>query len=341
MNILKLEEEVSNLNLESLSNLLKIIWKQIINLGGKPKAIININISLVELEKQRWINGIICPWCNNNAHWKNGHSQSKNLQRYKCRRCMKSFDFMSNTFLSYSHLSIDQITKLIQCIILKLTCKKTSEICSLTLVNSWIQRIKILKIFDKSMENQLLNGTIWLDETYIPQNYKGNWKSDNKPQKLQEKEDFFKNRPLKLRGLSRFQTCILTGIDENNTSFFEINGFGKMNKIKSIEILNKNIKCPTLILSDKEVTYKNFASINNSTHIAIKSWTKEDKRLQKINSLHSRLKLFFKSFIGVSNIYLKLYLKWFHLFETLKYHNNEIQKHKVWNLLFGYTVHIN
>jgi transposase-like protein len=340
-NISNFEQNITNLSLETLSNLLKIISKQIIELGGKPNEIIKIDVSLVDLEKQRWANGVICPWCNNEKGcWKNGLSKkNKAIQRYKCKKCMKTFDFMTGTFLSYSHLTMDQLTKLIQCIVLKLTCKKTGEICSFSLVNAWRQRIKILEVFDKTMESELLNGAIWLDETYTPQNYKGNWNDDNKAKKLQEKEDFFKNNTLKLRGLSRFQTCILTGIDENNNIFFEINGFGKMHKEESLEKLKQNVKNPTIIFSDKEETYKSFSEINNTTHISIKSDNKKDKSLQKINSLHSRLKSFLRPFNGVSNIYLKLYLKWFHFLEKIKQDNNEHQTHKVWNLLLSYTLH--
>jgi len=67
------------------------------------------------------------------------------------------------------------------------------------------------------------------------------------------------NKTLKLRGLSRFQTCILTRIDENNNIFLELNGFGKMSKEGSIEKLQQNITNSILIFSDKEATYKTFA----------------------------------------------------------------------------------
>lgn len=56
-NISNFEQNITNLSLEILSNLLKIIPKQIIELGGKSNKIIKINVLLVDLEKQRWATG--------------------------------------------------------------------------------------------------------------------------------------------------------------------------------------------------------------------------------------------------------------------------------------------
>ncbi len=101
----------------------------------------------------------------------------------------------------------------------------------------------------------------------------------------------------------------------------------------------KHTKDLILIFSDAELTYKVFSEHKNATHIVIKSNEKENKKLQKIDSLRSRLKSFLSPFKGVSNIYVKFYLKWFHFLEKTKHYNNKNQTHKLWNLLLGFTFH--
>ena len=95
-------------------------------------------------------------------------------QRYLCRYCQKNFNFKTGTFLSWSHLTLIQWATYIQYLLLKLTCKETSELVNLSILNSWKNRIKLTKWIFKKLNKISLENILWLDETYINETYKGN-----------------------------------------------------------------------------------------------------------------------------------------------------------------------
>lgn len=93
------------------------------------------------IENERWKNGVFCPWCRSNKYWLNGSGKKSKL--YKCASCRKTFDFLTNTFLSYSKLPLEQWDKFLDSYLASEPCKVISKKVGITIKNAWNDHLKL------------------------------------------------------------------------------------------------------------------------------------------------------------------------------------------------------
>lgn len=253
------EKEVASLNEDDKKQINEFANKLIEKIQSDKEQINDSED--INFEKIRWKDGIFCPWCKSKEYCLNG--QNKKAKRYKCKNkiCNKSFSFMSNSFLSGSNLSLHQWSTYIKCFTQIFTCKQAAAMTGIHLVTAWKNRHKVLKWLIQLVAETKLSGNIILVEFFAREVYKGRWKSENKPKRLIEKQKFYETRKRKMRGLSRFKVCFMTGINEKKEFFFKIAKFGKISFQKASEILDEMLEKINQIISDKEQVYKKYAAI--------------------------------------------------------------------------------
>lgn len=124
--------------------------------------------------------GIQCPDCSSFMCVKNGNKDSK--QRYKCKNCNITFHAFKKHYFYWSHLSHDQWDLLIQIATLGQSAYVISQFIKTTNKTAWFNRQKLMKSpqLAKSQKQFIkLKGRIEIDETFIKEVHKGNFKNPN------------------------------------------------------------------------------------------------------------------------------------------------------------------
>ncbi|WP_338965939.1 IS1/IS1595 family N-terminal zinc-binding domain-containing protein [Spiroplasma endosymbiont of Sarcophaga carnaria] len=263
---------------------------------------------LNEIDQKFRDKGIICPNCKSFHCVKNGHN-SEGKQKYLCKKCRASFDAFRHHFTYWSHLNYEQWNLLIQISLLGQSSKIISRFIKTTPKTAWYNRQKLMQ--SKQLENtqlkfKKLNGQIQMDETFIKEIHKGNFK------------DKFNKRKTHLDPFSTdTKCCIQMAVDSNNNIFVQSTNTKRLQKQWIIENMNKQlIKEKSIIISDMQPLYLLVAKQTNSTLYSTKTSTNPDtsyQKLNKISKLQSSLKeaLIHYHGLGFTNIqnYLKLW-KW-------------------------------
>ena len=110
------------LNSYNYNNVLEII-KTMSN-PSKRKLIMDIS-KLIELSSIKEDSKLICPHCHNKYIVKNG--KNKNVQRYLCKTCKKSFVSSTHTPIFLSKKDISLWFKFVECLVNQYSIAKTAK----------------------------------------------------------------------------------------------------------------------------------------------------------------------------------------------------------------------
>jgi transposase-like protein len=153
---------------------------------------------------------IACPKCGSIAFVKNGLVKGK--QRFLCRDCKKTFGSTTNSALFSTKLTTSQWKEYIKCMLQNRSIRKSAEIVGICVKTSFYTRHKILDTLNMTMDKNTVSGIVEMDETYLPESFKGNHAKSGftMPRKARER-----GKQVKKRGLSFEQVCIGTAIDND------------------------------------------------------------------------------------------------------------------------------
>lgn len=269
------------------------------------------NISFNELiGKNRFKNGIVCPHCGSRSAVRNG--KRNGLQNYKCKDCGKYFSNTTNTIALKSKYGFDTWKQYIECMMMGLSIRKSAANCGISNATAFYWRHKILGALQNITEiKQKLCGIVEADETFFAMSYKGNHSKDGfvMPRKAKKR-----GSSAKQRGLSHNQVCVPCAVDRNNGIVAMVSGTGKVSTDKVKAVLENRIVEYSVLVTDKESSYRRFAQENNIELIQIKAEQRTYKgiyHIQHVNAFHSHLKAFIRPFQGVSTKHLNNYLVWY------------------------------
>lgn len=304
---------------EQIVDLLSLLPEQLKELIKK----LNYALSVVESRKSTTSkvahnenNNVMCPFCNSSNIVKNGKTKSK-VQTYKCKKCNKRFNDLTNTLFYRSKLNINQIEKLLNCFIDKNTIREIALILNVNIKTAFVYRQKIISALSLINDNQMLDGEIEADEYHISINLKGT-KKKNMPRASKPRKSHGGSK----RGISNHQVCIATAIDEHDTIYYKIVGTGHITSNLVKATFNNKIASNCKFITDCNSSYESFFKENNIPYEQVKSGTHMNNNgytLSNINSLHSDFKDFLTKFKGVSTKHLKGYLGWFSYIKNLNY----------------------
>ena len=295
------------------------------------------NVSFNDLiGKNRFKNGIVCPHCNSHSAVRNG--KRNGLQNYKCKECGKYFSNTTNTIALRSKYGLNIWQEYIECMMMGLSVRKSASKCGISNATAFYWRHKILGALQNITEiKQKLSGIIEADETFFPLSYKGNHSRDGFVMPRRAKK---RGSSAKQRGLSHNQVCVPCAVDRNNGIVALVSGTGKTSTDKVKAVLDNRIVESSILVTDKESSYRRFAKENNIELIQIKAEQRTFKgiyHIQHINAFHSRLKSFMRPFQGVSTKHLNNYLVWYAWMQMNKELSEESFERNVLNSSTSYN----
>lgn len=304
----KLEQIIGTLTKEERKQLLTKLHEMIINEFSKE----NYNESEINY----------CHKCGSVSVSKFGFHREN--QRYICNDCRKTFTSKSNTIFGTSKLDQTVWLKYVECMVDKLTLQASADKVRVGLKTSFFMRHRILECMKKYIGDFRVGkgNSADLDECFLRESFKGNHKKN---------PDFVMPRKARKhgcdhvkRGISNDQICILSGINDTNDVLMEIATRGEISINDITRILKYKIDVGSIINTDRKSSYIKSLLEMGANHNRFKS-DRSEGTIAKVNSLHSRFKLFVHKFRGVSTRRLDNYLTWFVWQETFKQKETKVE----------------
>ena len=271
---------------------------------------------------------VVCPHCGSVLVVKNG--KVRNKQRYMCKDCHKTFGLFTNTMISHSNLPVNIWADMAKSMLNpKNTLRDVAKKLDISVTTAFKMRHKIMKGLTLETDNVFLSGTVQADETYIPDNYKGNHTKS---------KSFKMPRPAYKRGGQRHmvftdKSCVVTAMDNGNNILISNQGFGNANSLKLTAALYERFGSDAVLVTDGQKSYVDLAWDNGCfDHVIINTKThkpsKSGYNLNQINNLHSQIKNYVHIFKGVATKYLDEYLTWFLWCQRTK-HIDDIERYQM------------
>jgi len=250
-----------------------------------------------------------CPHCESLSYKKDG--KDKQVQKYKCKACNRSFTAFTGTWLAHIHKKhlLTPYLKLMQQGKSLDSIKQSLKINKKTAFD-WRHKINASL---SSIDGGTFKGITESDETFFLQSEKGSKKVERDSRK--------RGKSVKKKGLSDEQVAVIVSTDRKNTMDFKVACLGRISKTDITDAIGHKIEVSTILCTDGHVSYKGFAIDNSLEHHVLranlKQYVKQKKyHIQHVNSMHSRLKNWIeKQLLGVSTKYLQNYMNWFHIKE--------------------------
>lgn len=260
-----------------------------------------------ELE-QRVVDSPECPHCHSSLI--NRHGKVNDMQRYRCKNCLKTFVATTGTPLARLRYK-EQWVNYMKCMLDSKVLRVSAKECGINLKTSFRWRHRFLE-FPATLNASKLEGIIEADETLFPYSEKGSKKLTRKPRKRRmrahkrgrSKEDWVPVLTVRDRGKHTFES-ILPDVKEE-TLAKEL--AGKLEK-------------DSVLCTDGHKSYISLCLNNDLVHkqLNISAGLKVIDRVfhvQNVNAYHSRTKEWMKRFHGVATKYLDHYLGWHRYMEV-------------------------
>jgi transposase-like protein len=250
-----------------------------------------------------------CPYCGKTHIVRNGHRKD-GVQKFMCMDCRRSFVPTTNTIFSYSHKPLSVWKSYINEMISRNGLTESSRNCDMNIKTAFLWRHKILTSLCQMEDSVKLEGISEADETFFALSFKGNRMafSDGEANRLPRK----RGGGVHQRGLSKEQVCVPCAVDRYHKSVSKIASLGACSTEDLKRTLGNRFAEGATICSDGNSIYKGFADEYGIDLVQIKGGKKGFGlfHIQHLNSYHSFLKDFIRSFRGVSTKYLNGYLAW-------------------------------
>ncbi len=246
--------------------------------------------------------GIQCPNCK--SYWcvKNGFKNNK--QKYLCKDSKSSFDALRNHFLHWSHLSHEQWDWIIWLSLLGQSAYTISQFAKISKTSAWFNRQKFMKSSQLAKTQKpftKLKGRIEIDETFIKEIHKGNFKNPDDPRKKWIEEN-----------AKDLNCCIEMAMDENKNIYAQTTNTKRLTKKWVQENLtSKLIEEKSIIVCDMQILYDTVAKQTKCTLKKFKSKENKElnyKNLSNISKIQSSLKEFITHYRGIGFTNIQNYL---------------------------------
>ncbi|MBE6051856.1 MAG: IS1 family transposase [Clostridium sp.] len=232
----------------------------------------------------------VCPKCGHNHYIKYGFF--KGIQRYRCKKCNKTFSLVTNSIWSYSKKDPSKWMKFIEFMLEKRTLQYCSEKLNININTAFYWRHKVLNAMTYSNIPKTLVGKVHMIKTSIKENFKGNKHIDTDVREkvfvvsARGREDSILSLPVcrKRWDINKFNDKIYSRLAPNSVIIPYVDRYIRI----IAERHNKNKK---------------------------KNYNKIDELISNFKMIS---KLWFKPFYGVATKYLKEYFCWFIIFNIRK-----------------------
>lgn len=243
-----------------------------------------------------------CPRCNTKGAVSRG--KVRQLRRYYCKGCRRTFDALTGTPLSGLHHK-EKWLAFGEAMLDGDTIHESAGRCGIDPTTAWRWRHRFLKAARTSADK--LRGIVEADETYFLRSRKGERKLDRPARRRGGKAS--------RRGISSEQVPVVVAADRSGSTASAV--LPKVTSGALKEFLGPRMDKDVLLVSDGNNCYPPVARDLGISHEIINLSAGErvrgDLHIQTVNNRHSRLKWFLSRYRGVATKYLDNYLRWFQL----------------------------
>lgn len=266
--------------------------------------------------------GISCPSCLGKQIV--GYGRYKQVQRYRCKDCLKTFNSLSGSAVHCLHKR-DLLKPYLYLMLQGYSLRKITEQIDICLKTAFDWRHKILKGLASNDTGNNFKGVVEADETFFLYSEKGDKKKKSKARKRGGKSA--------TKGISNDQVAVLTVYERKSGN--SINTVVCMGRITKIAIENGMgqwlDKKDSILCTDSHKSFEGFALDNKISHKRIFVRKNEHVvegiyHIQHVNNIHGNLKRWIAQFNGVSTKYLQNYLNYFALVNQLSNSYNQAEK---------------
>ncbi|MDP4087943.1 MAG: IS1595 family transposase [Bacillota bacterium] len=251
---------------------------------------------------------LVCPKCGSFSIVKFGRNRL-GKQRYKCKTCKRSFVIPSKSPLRCSKKAVQQWLLYMECMAKGMSIRKSAAVVGINMKTSFYWRHKILNALKSEMKDNL-SGIVEIDETAIPESFKGNHSKD---------EDFYMGRKPRKRGVKLSETYtvrrvrVMCCLDRGKGIYSLVTGRERPGIQQLISLLKDRVKKGSTICTNNNAAYSTAAreldlklyKLAYSNQVI-----EETYHNQKAKSFGRELKRFLVGFNGVATKYLNNYIIW-------------------------------
>ena len=243
-----------------------------------------------------------CPRCGSHASYR--HGQANGLQRYRCRRCGRTFNALSGTPLARLRLKTHWLDYLERMLDSRSVRRSASDLgVASTTTFRWRHRFLTRARDDRPAQ---LGGITEADEMYVLESHKGSRQLDRPSRKRGGKAT--------KRGISNEQVCILVARDRDGRTIDAVVGKGALTPRHLHVHLQPRLAPDVLLVTDAHGAYPAFARAAGISHEAVNTSagvrTRGALHIQNVNAYHSRVRGWLTIFRGVASRYLANYFGW-------------------------------
>ena len=196
---------------------------------------------------------VACRECGSVTVVKRGKTAA-GTQRYLCRDCGKTFTLNAGSVFARSKLPAEAWMRFAECFVDGLPLRECADKCDVGLKTAFFMRHRVLEsLFENLPAFQVkARCASQLDETFFRESFKGN----------HSKGSFAMPRPsrkrgssLRIRGISKEQICVLTGVNGSGDMFYDVACRGRLDAGTATDLLSGRIESGALVATDKLNAY--------------------------------------------------------------------------------------
>lgn len=199
-----------------------------------------------------------CSHCGADDFYRRGWVRG--LQRYRCKRCSRTFSRLTGAPLSYLHHK-DKWLNYAQSMLQSETVREAATATGIHRSMSFRWRYRFLLNLVKGDRPQQLHGIAEVDETYILESEKGS--------RCIKRETRKRGSSATKRGISDEQVCVLVVRDRTGQTLEFVTRKGPVTKAQLRDCLMPVLNKDSLLVSDGNPSYRYFAQKTAITHEAV------------------------------------------------------------------------
>ena len=211
-----------------------------------------------------------CPYC----HWKAVVNSEQNiikngiykngLIRYRCKRCKRNFNRLTNTFLMNTSFDLDYWTELIWLELNWMSLAKTQQnlvddgyAVAVYTSTLWAHRMKLMAATHNLQP--YLSGIVEIDECHLREAQKGEKNLINFLDPKEERKARYTYKPSKLGTKGAEFVTIVCAVDNSKNYFTYVSGFGGLKKKDFLKNVEPHIRDAVWLCSDANYIYTEYS----------------------------------------------------------------------------------
>ena len=249
-----------------------------------------------------------CPYCGKeDSIIKKGKQNNK--QRYYCKNCQHKFTYDSDTITSYMKISKEEFLEICMDTIFMIPIAETAKRLDRSIRCVFNNRHKFLYALEHHLideeYNNILSGTIEIDETYVLNSEKGSKHCSRPPRHRGGKAT--------TAGLSKELVCVVTTTDRNAHEKYKAVGTGAPSSDLIKDNFQNNIDSGSVIYCDGTKCYSKLADETKCKSVNLIKHSSYNKveHINTVNHIHSVIKECISFYKNVASKYINRYLSLF------------------------------